>query len=104
MSQSSGTVDFNEKPITSEVFRFVSVRNPQRITRQQLNRIGVLYDLGATSDLYADLIAAINDPANATGEAKLAACKALAQTYKQGADWIPDVPAVGALVPAFDGL
>jgi hypothetical protein len=91
--------DFNEKPIESEVFRFVSVRNPQRITPIQAHRISINYYLGATSDLYDDLAAAIADPANASNEDKRAACKALAEAYREGDNWITDVVQLKSLLP-----
>ncbi|MFN8395743.1 MAG: hypothetical protein U0176_13985 [Bacteroidia bacterium] len=57
-------IDFNLKPIESEVFRFVSVRNPQRVTKSALRLWAVEYDaLSAGSDFFDDLVAAITDPA-----------------------------------------
>jgi hypothetical protein len=103
MSQPS-SVDFNEKSIESEVFRFVSVRNPQRITKTQLNRMAVPYDAGTASGFYGYLQAALADPVNGSDEARLAACKALANSYRSSSDWIADAAALHAMSPTLEGL
>jgi hypothetical protein len=97
-------VDFNLKPIESEVFRFISVRNPQRVTKAGLRLWAVNYGAEEGSALFEDLVAAIADPANATETAKLAACKTLAESYHDGDDWIDDVDSLDVLLPYYVGL
>jgi predicted RNase H-like HicB family nuclease len=96
--------DFNEKAIESEVFRFVSVRNPQRITKIQHKRIAALYDTSDASDFYDDLVSALGDPSNETEAAKLAAVKTLATTFKAGDSWLASIASLETLLPAIVDL
>lgn len=97
-------VDFNDKTIESEVFRFVSVRNPQRITTIQHKRIAAPYDTSDPSNFYEDIVEAISDPTNETEALKLAACKTLATTFKEGDDWLVSSADLEAMCPTFVGL
>ena len=97
-------IDFNEKAIESEVFRFVSVRNVQKISKTQANRLSFVYPEASATELYDDLVAAVADPANATEVAKLDACKTLAETYKSSSNWIADENALNLLFSGFEGL
>lgn len=95
-------IDYNQKPIESEVFRFVSIRNPQRVTKTEAKLISVPYQGG--SALFLDLVAALNDPANGSPEEKRTACKSIAISYQGGDSWIQKPKDLENLLPSFVGI